>query len=121
MEFTEVIKNRYSCKKYADKKVDAEKIEAILEAGRLAPTAKNLQEQRIYAATTATHGTVWDISIGGIGGMMSGNKVASIRLSFRSICGTRCGMCMFPIGSRLCSKVTATWPSPPHTERQPLA
>ncbi len=48
MEFKEVVKNRYSCKKYSDRKVEAEKITAILEAGRLAPTAKNLQEQRIY-------------------------------------------------------------------------
>ncbi len=48
MEFTEVVKNRYSCKKYGDQKVETEKLEAILEAGRLAPTAKNLQEQRIY-------------------------------------------------------------------------
>lgn len=49
MEFTEVIKNRYSCKKYdGSKDVSAEKINAILEAGRVAPTAKNLQEQKIY-------------------------------------------------------------------------
>lgn len=48
MEFTDVIKNRYSCKKYSDRNVDDEKINAILDAGRLAPTAKNLQEQRIY-------------------------------------------------------------------------
>lgn len=48
MEFKEVVKNRYSCKKYSDRPVDAEKIRAILEAGRLAPTAKNLQEQHIY-------------------------------------------------------------------------
>ena len=48
MEFKEVVKNRYSCKKYRDDKVAPEKIEAILEAGRLAPTAKNLQEQHIY-------------------------------------------------------------------------
>lgn len=48
MEFKEVVKNRYSCKKYSDRKVEAEKLTAILEAGRLAPTAKNLQEQRIY-------------------------------------------------------------------------
>ena len=48
MEFNEVIKNRYSCKKYSDKKVEEEKLNAILEAGRLAPTAKNLQEQHIY-------------------------------------------------------------------------
>ena len=48
MEFKEVVKNRYSCKKYSDAKVEAEKLEAILAAGRLAPTAKNLQEQHIY-------------------------------------------------------------------------
>ena len=48
MEFKDVVRNRYSCKKYSGRKVEAEKLEAILEAGRLAPTAKNLQEQRIY-------------------------------------------------------------------------
>ena len=48
MEFKEVIRNRYSCKKYSDRKVETEKLEAILEAGRYAPTAKNLQEQHIY-------------------------------------------------------------------------
>ena len=50
MEFTDVIKNRYSCKKFADKPVAKERLEAVLQAGRLAPTAKNLQEQRIYVA-----------------------------------------------------------------------
>ena len=48
MEFKEVIKNRYSCKKYSGRQVEPEKLEAILEAGRLAPTAKNLQEQHVY-------------------------------------------------------------------------
>ena len=48
MEFKEVIEKRYSCKKYSSRKVEPEKLSAILEAGRLAPTAKNLQEQRIY-------------------------------------------------------------------------
>ena len=48
MEFKEVIKNRYSCKKFSEKKLEPEKLEAILEAGRLAPTAKNLQEQMIF-------------------------------------------------------------------------
>ena len=48
MEFKEVIRKRYSCKKYSDRQVEAEKLEAILQAGRLAPTAKNLQEQHIY-------------------------------------------------------------------------
>ena len=48
MEFTDVIRDRYSCKSYDGRKVEPEKLERILEAGRLAPTAKNLQEQHIY-------------------------------------------------------------------------
>ena len=48
MEFKEAVKKRYSCKKFNGVKVEQEKLEAILEAGRLAPTAKNLQEQHIY-------------------------------------------------------------------------
>lgn len=48
MEFTEVVKNRYSCKKFNDGKITAQQLNEILEAGRLAPTAKNLQEQHIY-------------------------------------------------------------------------
>lgn len=48
MEFSEVVKNRYSCKKFDGRPVEPAKLEAILQAGRLAPTAKNLQEQRIY-------------------------------------------------------------------------
>lgn len=48
MEFTKVVQERYSCKKYSTKKVEREKIMKILEAGKVAPTAKNLQEQHIY-------------------------------------------------------------------------
>ena len=48
MEFKEVVKKRFSCKKYSSRKLEAAKLEAILEAGRLAPTAKNLQEQHVY-------------------------------------------------------------------------
>ena len=53
MEFKELVKNRYSCKKYAGRQVAPEALDAILEAGRLAPTAKNLQEQRIYVVQSA--------------------------------------------------------------------
>lgn len=48
MEFMEVIKNRYSCKKFDGRQVEQGQLDVILEAGRLAPTAKNLQEQHIY-------------------------------------------------------------------------
>ena len=52
MEFSEVIQNRYSCKKFDGRQVEKEQLDASLEAGRLAPTAKNLQEQRIYVVQT---------------------------------------------------------------------
>lgn len=53
MEFTDVIKNRYSCKKYSDRVIEEDKLAAILEAGRVAPTAKNLQEQHVYVLQSA--------------------------------------------------------------------
>lgn len=48
MEFKKVIENRYSCKKFSNKAVDDETLAEILKAGQIAPTAKNLQEQKIY-------------------------------------------------------------------------
>lgn len=48
MNFTELAGKRYSCKKYDGRPVEREKLQQLLEAARLAPTAKNLQEQRIY-------------------------------------------------------------------------
>ena len=53
MEFKEVITRRYSCKKFSGRQVEAEKLAAILAAGRLAPTAKNLQEQHVYVLQSA--------------------------------------------------------------------
>lgn len=51
MEFKEVIIKRYSCKKYdSARQISDSQLNAILEAGRLAPTAKNLQEHHIYVA-----------------------------------------------------------------------
>ena len=48
MEFMEVVKHRYSCQKFDGRPLTQEHLDFILEAGRLAPTAKNLQEQHIY-------------------------------------------------------------------------
>ncbi len=53
MEFKEVVRSRYSCKKFDGRAVDPALLTEILEAGRLAPTAKNLQEQRIYVVQSA--------------------------------------------------------------------
>lgn len=46
--FRKLAAARYSVRKYSDRPVEKEKMDAILEAGRLAPTAKNNQAVRIY-------------------------------------------------------------------------
>ncbi len=53
MTFTELAKKRFSVRKYSDKKVDQETLTKILEAALLAPTAKNLQPEKIYVLESA--------------------------------------------------------------------
>ncbi|MBR4414870.1 MAG: nitroreductase family protein, partial [Aeriscardovia sp.] len=48
MDFIELARSRYSCKKFDSRQISKEQLDSILEAGRLAPTAKNLQEQHVY-------------------------------------------------------------------------
>lgn len=48
MEFEKVIEKRTATRKFCDKEVSKELLQKILEAGRLAPTAKNQQPQKIY-------------------------------------------------------------------------
>ncbi len=44
MELIEVIKRRRSIRAYEDKKIEREKLARVLDAGRLAPSARNLQD-----------------------------------------------------------------------------
>jgi nitroreductase len=46
MDVMEAIRKRRSIRSYQDRPVEEEKLRAVLEAGRLAPSAKNLQEWR---------------------------------------------------------------------------
>jgi nitroreductase len=46
MELMEAIKRRRSVRSYQDKAVEEEKLLRVLEAGRLAPSAKNMQDWR---------------------------------------------------------------------------
>ncbi len=48
MNFIELSKKRITVRKYSDIVVEKEKLDLMLEAGNTAPTAKNLQPQRIY-------------------------------------------------------------------------
>ena len=47
MDFLELAKKRYSVRGYTDQKVEAEKLERILQAAHVAPTAANLQPVRL--------------------------------------------------------------------------
>lgn len=48
MEFKDLAKKRYSCRKFSDKKVEKELLDQIVEAGMLAPTAVNKQPYKIF-------------------------------------------------------------------------
>ena len=47
MNFSELIRERYSVRKFDSRPVEKEKLDKILEAGQLAPTGCNYQPQRI--------------------------------------------------------------------------
>ena len=53
MTFLELAAERYSVRKFSDRPVEEEKLNKILEAVRLAPTAVNKQPQRVYVLRSA--------------------------------------------------------------------
>ena len=48
MDFLEIVKKRYSERYFSDKHIEQEKLDKILEAGRVVPTACNYQPQKFY-------------------------------------------------------------------------
>lgn len=48
MEFEKLIRDRFSVRKFSNEKVSDELLNKILEAGRIAPTAKNKQPVKIF-------------------------------------------------------------------------
>lgn len=50
MDFATLIRERYSVRSYLPKQVEVEKLNTILEAGRFAPTAANLQPITVLVA-----------------------------------------------------------------------
>ena len=51
--FIKLARSRYSCKKFDSRQISKEQLDSILEAGRVAPTAKNLQVQHVYVVQSA--------------------------------------------------------------------
>lgn len=46
--FLNLAEQRFSVRKYSDKEIEQSKIDAILKAAQLAPTATNAQPQQIF-------------------------------------------------------------------------
>lgn len=51
MEFNDILNRRYSCRAFSAQGVEPEKLDRILEAGRIAPTAVNKQPVHIWAVS----------------------------------------------------------------------
>ena len=54
MELNQILEQRYSVRKYADRKVETEKLEQILAAAKYAPSAVNNQPVRLIVVTEQT-------------------------------------------------------------------
>lgn len=55
MEFSKLVTQRHSVRRYLPDKVETEKRNAILEAGRMAPTAANLQPVKVLVVEEETN------------------------------------------------------------------
>lgn len=53
MDFLTLAKKRYSVRAYKDQPVEEEKLQKILEAGRVAPTGANKQPQHLIVVTSS--------------------------------------------------------------------
>ena len=53
LDFETIIRERTATRKFKNQKIETEKLNKILEAGRLSPTAKNMQPQKIYVASSS--------------------------------------------------------------------
>lgn len=51
MDFAELARRRYSVRKFEERPLEKETLDAILKVGMYAPTAKNLQPQRVLVLT----------------------------------------------------------------------
>ena len=61
MEFLSLAKQRCSVRKYKTDEIEKEKLDKILEAARIAPTAANAQSQRPVSYTHLTLPTIFRV------------------------------------------------------------
>jgi nitroreductase len=51
MELYEAVRKRYSCRSYIDKPIEQDRLQRVLDAARLAPSARNNQDWRFIIVT----------------------------------------------------------------------
>ena len=95
MDVFEAITKRYSCRSYKPKPIEPEKLTKILEAARLAPSAKNLQDWRFVVVTNAQ--TRKELSSAANDQSFVGSAAAVIVACSNSDYVMRCGQPIGPI------------------------
>ena len=78
MGFMELAQKRFSSREYTDRPVEREKVESILEAGRISPTAVNAQPVRVIAVSSPE----------GLGRISEGARIYGAPLAF-IVCADR--------------------------------
>ena len=86
MTFMELAQNRFSERHFDSRPVEEEKLKQILEAGRVAPTACNLQPQRVY--------------------------VIKSREAMEKAKSTRASLCGCPVALLVCYDSDTVWKNP---------
>jgi nitroreductase len=95
MDVSEAIRRRYSCRSYADRPLEKEQLDMILEAARQAPSAKNLQDWRFVVVTDKA--TKKKLAVAANGQTFIENAGAIIVACTASDHVMRCGQAIGPI------------------------
>ncbi|HNY78175.1 MAG: nitroreductase family protein [Sedimentisphaerales bacterium] len=95
MDVSEAIRRRYSCRSYADRPLEKERLDMILEAARQAPSAKNLQDWRFVVVTDKA--TKKKLAVAANGQTFIENAGAIIVACTTSDHVMRCGQAIGPI------------------------
>jgi len=100
MTVEEAIKSRQSVREYADRPVEKEKIEAVVEAARLAPSAGNRQEWRFVVVTDGA--TRQKMSKAAAGQLFVGNAPCILACcADTDYHKMRCGQLCYPIDAAI--------------------
>jgi nitroreductase len=95
MDVSEAIRRRYSCRSYADRPLEKEQLDMVLEAARQAPSAKNLQDWRFVVVTDKA--TKKKLAVAANGQTFIENAGAIIVACTASDHVMRCGQAIGPI------------------------